>query len=207
MLYIKLLCLPVLAYGLGSIPAGLVFTRLFIATDIRKIGSGNIGATNVRRAAGTPLALLVLMADVGKGALPVWLAAQLFPSNGLERELYISLVALAAFMGHLFPVYLKARGGGKGVATAAGCFLVLSPGAVVVSLLTFVLLVCLSRRVSAGSLAGSAVLPLAVWYASGSYVWTVCAAIMALCIFMRHWENILRLAAGKEPTIGSKRPN
>jgi glycerol-3-phosphate acyltransferase PlsY len=200
----KVLLVLVLAYMLGSIPWGLVLTRLFSGVDIRKVGSGNIGATNVRRAAGTRLALLAFIADFLKGAVPVWMASRLLDSPGLGREVLMSMVALAAFMGHLYPLYLRGKEGGKGVATAAGCFLVISPWGLGVSVLTFVLFVCLCNRVSAGSLAASAVLPLAVWYASGVWVWTACALIIAVWIFIRHRDNIVRLITGKEPVIGKR---
>jgi glycerol-3-phosphate acyltransferase PlsY len=198
---IKVLFLPLLAYLLGSIPWGLVLTRLFSSVDIRKVGSGNIGATNVRRAVGSPLALVVFTGDFFKGALPVWMANRLLENTGLWSEIYIAVVALLAFLGHLYPLYLKGKEGGKGVATAAGCFLSISPWALVVSLLTFVLFICLCNRVSAASLAASAVLPLAVWYASGVWAWTGCALIMAVCMYVRHKDNIIRLLTGREPVI------
>ena len=111
---IKLLILPFFAYLLGSIPWGLVLTRLFTSIDIRKEGSRNIGATNVRRVAGTTLGILTLAGDVLKGAVPVWLAVFLTNSNELWASFYISLVAVAAFMGHLYPIYMKFKNGGKG---------------------------------------------------------------------------------------------
>ena len=120
--------LTVSAYFLGSIPFGLVLTRLFTSIDIRKTGSGNIGATNVRRMAGNLLGVLTLIGDVLKGALPVFLATALVRGEaGNIPEMIIAFVATGAFIGHLFPVYLKFKTGGKGVATAFGCFLVISP--------------------------------------------------------------------------------
>ncbi|MFZ0612229.1 MAG: glycerol-3-phosphate acyltransferase, partial [Desulfobacterales bacterium] len=110
-----LIGLPLAAYLLGSIPCGLVLTRLFTSVDIRRQGSGNIGATNVRRLAGTPLGLLTLAGDVLKGAVPVYLAAQVDGLEPVVRACFVSTVALAAFSGHLFPLYLKLKGGGKGV--------------------------------------------------------------------------------------------
>ena len=198
---IKFLILPFLAYLLGSIPWGLVLTRLFTSTNIRQEGSGNIGATNVRRVAGTKLGILTLAGDILKGALPVWLAVSLTDSNGLWASFYISLVAVAAFMGHLYPIYMKFKNGGKGVATAAGCFAVISPPALGVVILVFILFVCMVNRVSAASLAAAAVLPVAVWKATGSGVLTGCAATIAVFIGFRHKENIKRLFSGTEPTI------
>lgn len=198
---IKLLILPFFAYLLGSIPWGLVLTRLFTSKNIRQEGSGNIGATNVRRVAGTKLGILTLAGDILKGAVPVWLAVSLTDSNGFWTSFYISLVAFAAFLGHLYPIYMKFKNGGKGVATAAGCFAVISPPALGVVILVFILFVCGFNRVSAASLAAAAVLPVAVWKATGSGVLTGCAAATAVFIGFRHKENIKRLLSGTEPTI------
>ncbi len=198
---IKLLILPFFAYLLGAIPWGLVLTRLFSSIDIRQAGSGNIGATNVRRVAGTTLGMLTLAGDILKGAVPVWLAVSLTDSNGFWASFYISLVAFAAFMGHLYPIYMKFKNGGKGVATAAGCFAVISPPALGVVILVFILFVCGFNRVSAASLAAAAVLPVAVWKATGSGVLTGCAAATAVFIGFRHKENIKRLLSGTEPTL------
>lgn len=186
------------AYALGSIPFGLVLTRRFTDIDIQTTGSGNIGATNVRRLADTKLGLATLAGDVLKGALPAALAGLLLPSSA---ALWVAGVALAAFAGHLYPLYLGFRGGGKGVATAAGCFLPIAPMAVLVALLVFVLVVCMTSRVSAGSLAGSATLPLAVWEATGAPEFSAAAGLMALWIVWRHRANIGRLLQGKEPRI------
>jgi glycerol-3-phosphate acyltransferase PlsY len=198
---IKFLILPLFAYILGSIPWGLVLTRLFTSTNIRQEGSGNIGATNVRRVAGATLGILTLAGDFLKGAVPVWLAVSLTDSNELWASIYISLVAFAAFMGHLYPIYMKFKHGGKGVATAAGCFAVISPPALGVVILVFILFVCGSNRVSPASLAAAAVLPVAVWKATGSGVFTGCAAITAVFIGFRHIENIKRLLSGTESAI------
>jgi glycerol-3-phosphate acyltransferase PlsY len=198
---IKFLILPLFAYILGSIPWGLVLTRLFTSTNIRQEGSGNIGATNVRRVAGATLGILTLAGDFLKGAVPVWLAVSLTDSNELWASIYISLVAFAAFMGHLYPIYMKFKHGGKGVATAAGCFAVISPPALGVVILVFILFVCGSNRVSPASLAAAAVLPIAVWKATGSGVFTGCAAITAVFIGFRHIENIKRLLSGTESAI------
>jgi len=198
---IKLLILPFFAYLLGSIPWGLVLTRLFTSINIRQEGSGNIGATNVRRVAGAKLGILTLAGDVLKGAVPVWLAVSLTDSNELWASFFISLVAFAAFMGHLYPIYMKFKNGGKGVATAAGCFAVISPPALGVVILVFILFVCGFNRVSGASLAAAAVLPVAVWKATGSGVLTGCAAATAVFIGFRHKENIKRLLSGTEPTL------
>ena len=199
---LKLFALSVFAYLLGSIPWGLILTRKFTLIDIRQQGSKNIGATNVRRVAGTGLGILTLLADILKGAVPVYCAYILITGpDKLTNEIYLSIIAFTAFLGHLYPVYTKFKKGGKGVATAAGCFMIISPAAFIVAILTFILFVFLSRRVSAGSLSGAAVLPVAVWLTSHSNALTLCALITAILIFFRHTDNIKRLLSGTEPVI------
>ncbi len=198
---LKFIALPVFAYLLGSIPWGLVLTRMFTSVDIRQHGSGNIGATNVRRLAGPVLGALTLAGDALKGAIPVWLALTITGPGDVRGESYIAIVALCAFAGHLYPLFLKFKSGGKGVATAAGCFLVISPVAGIVAILVFIMFVCWLDRVSAGSLAAAAVLPIAVWEASHSGVLTACAAVITIFIYARHKDNIKRLLSGTEPTI------
>jgi glycerol-3-phosphate acyltransferase PlsY len=198
---LKMILLIIMGYLLGSIPFGLILTKTFTSVDIRTQGSGNIGATNVRRTAGNLLGALTLIADVIKGALPVAFGLYLLPEALPGREIYLSLVALAAFIGHLYPVYFGFKDGGKGVATAAGCFLVLSPLATLVALLVFVLGVCWYNRVSVGSLLAAAVLPLAVWKATDAPIITACAGVCAMMIVYRHRANIKRLLIGQEPEI------
>ena len=190
-----------LAYLLGSIPFGLVLTRLFTDIDIRKAGSGNIGSTNVRRLAGTPLGVLTLIGDVAKGAVPVALAQTLPPPSLLSRDVFLSLVVLAAFCGHLFPAYTGMKNGGKGVATAAGCLAVISPVAVLAALAVFLLAALAGNRVSVGSLAAAVTLPPALWWTTSSVAFTACALVLAVGIFIRHRANIRRLIDGTEPTI------
>ena len=189
------------AYLIGSIPFGLILTKKFTSYDIRAEGSGNIGATNVRRVAGTPLGALTLAGDFLKGAIPVYIAAVLTGDKGSCGEFYISVTAMAAFWGHLYPVFLKFKGGGKGVATAAGCFLVISPVSFLAAIILFAVVIFFYRRVSAGSLAASALLPFAVWVVNHSVFHIFCAVIVAVFIFYRHRENIRRLLSGTEPAI------
>lgn len=198
---IKYLVLPIFSYLLGSIPWGIIFTRLFTPINIREVGSGNIGATNVARMAGPGLGVLTLAGDILKGAFPVWLAVSMATPNEVWGDLYIALVAFAAFMGHLYPVYMKFKNGGKGVATAAGCFGVISPVALIILVLVFILFVCWSNRVSLASLAAAAVLPVAIWKATGSKVMLGCAVVTTIFIYFRHVDNIKRLISGKEPAI------
>ena len=193
--------LPVFAYLLGSIPWGLVLTRVFTPVDIRNHGSGNIGTTNVSRVAGSTLGMLTFVGDILKGAVPAFLAITVLDASNGPSESYLSLVALAAFCGHLYPVFLKFKAGGKGVATTAGCFVVLSPLACMIALLAFVLLLFSSRHVSVGSLAAATVLPLAVWFSIHSIALTAGAGVMAVFIFIRHADNIKRLISGTEPVF------
>src|SRR6266403_1163206 len=150
--------IPVAAYLLGSIPFGLLFTRLFGGGDVRKSGSGNIGATNVARVAGAVPALLTLLFDTLKGAAPVWLAARLTGDSAT----WMMIAALAALLGHCFPIWLKFRGG-KGVATAAGAFLVLCPPALLGSIILFLLVLSFWRYVSLASISAAAAMPLLIY--------------------------------------------
>jgi glycerol-3-phosphate acyltransferase PlsY len=197
--------LLICAYLLGSIPWGLIFARIFAKVDIRLKGSGNIGATNVTRQVGVIPGLLTLAGDILKGAFPVYLALAAFgPVNGVG-DIYVSTVALAAFLGHLYPVFLKFQDGGKGVATAAGCFAVVSPAAVLAAFAVFILMLLAARRVSVGSLAAAAALPIALWITTDSAAMIAAAGISTLFIFVRHRDNLKRLAAGKEPVFKLKK--
>jgi len=189
------------AYLLGSVPFGLILAKKFASVDIRAEGSGNIGATNVRRVAGTAPGALTLAGDFLKGAIPVYIAAVLTGDKGSCGEFYISVTAIAAFWGHLYPVFLKFNDGGKGVATAAGCFLVISPLSFLAAVMLFAIVIILHRRVSAGSLAASALLPFAVWFFTHSVSYAFCAVTVSVFIFIRHRENIRRLLSGTESTI------
>lgn len=197
--------LLICAYLLGSIPWGLIFARIFAQDDIRLKGSGNIGATNVAREVGRIAGFLTLLGDILKGAVPVYLALMAFgPVDGVGG-IYVSAVALVAFLGHLYPIYLKFHDGGKGVATAAGCFAVVSPATVLAALGVFIVMLLAVRRVSVGSLAAAATLPIAIWITTDSAVMIAAAGIFALFIFIRHRDNLKRLAAGTEPEFKLKK--
>ena len=196
----KVVLLPLAAYLCGSIPFGLILTRLSGRGDIRLQGSGNIGATNVRRIAGNRLGALTLLGDVAKGALPVMAGRLLLGGQpGGWAEAYLALVLGAALAGHLYPLYLGLHRGGKGVATFFGAILVLYPLALGVALLVFVLLLCVWGRASIASMGSVAVIPLAVWYAGASWVMTIAVAAGALWIISRHRDNLRRLWQGREP--------
>jgi glycerol-3-phosphate acyltransferase PlsY len=173
--------------------------------DIRQQGSGNIGTTNVSRVAGLTLGLLTFSGDVIKGAVPVYLAFILAGENQSTGDLILAIAALAAFFGHLYPLFMKFKDGGKGVATCAGCFVVLSPLACLSALLTFIVVLFSSKRVSAGSLAAAAVLPGVVWFFTDALPVTVSAVIMTVFIFVRHRDNIKRMISGTEPKFIDQR--
>lgn len=184
-------------YLLGSIPWGVLLTRLRTGVDVRTVGSGNIGATNVARAGGKKLGLLVLLLDAAKAIVPILVTRALL--RGSPREvLWTVAVALAAFVGHLFPVWLGFRGG-KGVATGLGIFLVLSPWAALAGVVTYAVAYGASRISSVGSLAGTAVCTLGTFVAYG---WTSpiswAGVALAVLIVVRHQENIRRLVRGDE---------
>jgi acyl phosphate:glycerol-3-phosphate acyltransferase len=194
-----LLAIPIAAYLLGSIPFGLLLTKAFGRGDVRKVGSGNIGATNVARAAGLLAGVFTLVLDVAKGAGAVFLAEKL--SN--DSTTWMMIAAVAALLGHCFPVWLKFKGG-KGVATAAGIFLVLSPLACLGALLLFLLVVMFWRYVSLGSVSAAAAMPLLIYllwaphHAPPAAV-TFGAVATALLIVYKHRRNLQRLLEGAEP--------
>lgn len=192
------------AYLFGSIPWGVILTRAFSSADPRREGSGNIGATNVARVAGLGPGVATLAADMLKGLAPVWLAWGL--ASALPRsEVFPVVLALLAFFGHLFPIYTGFRGGGKGVATAAGGFVLIAPMAVLMAGAAFVISAFIFRRVSIGSLAAALVLPVAVHATTGSWAAIAGAALAAAFIFIRHSGNIRRLISGTEPVFRLRR--
>jgi glycerol-3-phosphate acyltransferase PlsY len=184
----------VIAYLLGAVPFGYLLVKLKTGRDVRTVGSGNIGATNVLRATGRGSAVVVLLLDIAKGWLAVWLAGALTASD----PRWMAAAALAVMAGHAFPVFLKFRGG-KAVASCVGAFLCLAPSALGVALVVFVLVVAQSRYISLGSISAAATLPLAVWLVSRPH-WpvTAAAALAGAFIIWRHRENIIRLRAGTE---------
>jgi glycerol-3-phosphate acyltransferase PlsY len=181
------------SYLIGAIPTGVLLTRLAGTGDIRQSGSGNIGATNVYRVAGRRLGILTLVGDALKGVAPVLFAVGVLHFSDIQ----VGLVALAAFLGHCFPVYLGFKGG-KGVATALGIYLVLSPLAVLVAFLVFALILWKWRFVSLASIIAAASIPILVYLFQHSLaLFGVSLAISALVI-LRHRTNIERLMNGTE---------
>jgi glycerol-3-phosphate acyltransferase PlsY len=196
---ITLLAIPVAAYLLGSIPFGLVLARLFSGTDVRKQGSGNIGATNVARVVGPLAGILTLVLDAAKGAVAVLLAERL--SN--DSATWMMVAAIAALVGHCYPIWLNFKGG-KGVATAAGIFLVLSPLAFLGSIILFILVAIFWRYISLASLSAAAAMPLLIYLLwaprhAPPPVITFGTLAVALLIVYKHDVNIQRLVQGEEP--------
>ncbi|MGE5321340.1 MAG: glycerol-3-phosphate 1-O-acyltransferase PlsY [Actinomycetota bacterium] len=191
-----------IGYLLGSIPFGYLLVKLFRGEDVRSTGSGNIGATNVARTGSKRLAMATLALDALKGAVAVLAARALTPA-GTSPLPFMSIAALAAVLGHLFPVWLKFKGG-KGVATALGVFLVLFPQAVLVSLGIFIITVLVTRYVSLGSILAAIAFPVAAYFL-GSPDWQTLlpACAIALLIVLKHHANIARLLSGTEHRFGS----
>jgi glycerol-3-phosphate acyltransferase PlsY len=186
----------VLGYLLGAVPFGIVFARAFGLGDLRKIGSGNIGATNVLRTGNKPAALLTLIGDVGKGAFAVLVARALLGEDAAQ------LAGFAAYLGHCFPVYIGFKGG-KGVATWLGTVLAIAWPLGLAAAATWLATAALFRISSLAGLTAAALTP--VWAAvlgvPSVYVLTIALAVL---IFIRHHQNIARLMQGKEPKIGKK---
>ena len=201
------LALAALAYALGSIPTGVLVVRRVAGKDIRRLGSGNIGATNVRRTVGTEAALLVLAGDLLKGAVPVGLAFLAAPlmGGGVAGSVGVAGAVLCAFCGHLFPLYSRGRGGGKGVATALGCYAIAAPVACGVALVVFLGTVWRTRMVSAGSLAAATVLPAFAWMTGRPAAVVAVSVVTGGLIFLRHADNIRRMRRGTEAQLSKKR--
>lgn len=191
----------VIGYALGSIPFGYLLVKLRHGRDIRAAGSGNIGAANVTRTAGKGLGVLTLLLDASKGYFAVWLAARLTDSYPAA----VISAALAAILGHFFPIWLKFKGG-KGVATGVGVFLPICWQAVAGAFLIWIATVAVTRYVSLGSMLASASLPILTYflYAPGyapPTVVSIGASLAAAGIILKHHENIGRLVRGAEPKL------
>lgn len=185
--------LALFGYLLGSVPTGLLLAKLFSKVDPRKVGSKNIGATNIFRTVGKGLGILTLVGDVLKGMIPIGIAIQLNVS-----DLWLAGIGLSTFLGHIFPIFLGFRGG-KGVATALGVYLVVSPIAVFIEFLLFAGLVWKWRYISLGSITCALTIPVFIaFFRSDSQAYFILSVIIAALILYRHRENIVRLLQGTE---------
>jgi acyl phosphate:glycerol-3-phosphate acyltransferase len=192
----------VVSYLLGSIPFGYVLVRIFHKQDIRRTGSGNIGATNVSRTSPT-LGVLTLLLDAAKGLAAVTITRLLFPG----QNALLGLAAFVAIVGHMFPVWLKFRGG-KGVATGMGAFAVIVPKTIVVVIGLFLALFLIFRYVSLASILTAAVFPVLAWllpFNQSSPQLLIAIAVSSALIVAKHHENLRRLLAGTEPRF-QRRP-
>ncbi|HYP13321.1 MAG TPA: glycerol-3-phosphate 1-O-acyltransferase PlsY [Bryobacteraceae bacterium] len=182
------------AFLIGGIPFGYLLVRLTRGTDVRSMGSGNIGATNVLRTSGGALGILTLLLDIAKGAFAVWLADKLTGGS----ITWMSLTALAVMFGHAFPVFLKFKGG-KAVASFIGAFLYLMPLPLVACLLVFVVVVAISRYISLGSVLATGLFPLAVFLIEHPPgIVLLASAIAGAFIVFRHRANLQRIREGNE---------
>jgi glycerol-3-phosphate acyltransferase PlsY len=212
------LLIGALAYLLGSIPFGLILVRVFRRQDVRTIGSGNIGATNVIRAGGKVLGALTFLLDAAKGFAAV-IAADLIarhtlmPASTAAASAHavlqnaLAIAGLCAILGHIFPAWLRFRGG-KGVATAFGVFLGIAPLPALIALVSFVLIFAISRYVSVASLLGAAAFAVSDWLLFGSRQTLLLRAVIlvaVLLIVVKHSANIRRLATGTESRFGRPR--
>jgi acyl phosphate:glycerol-3-phosphate acyltransferase len=184
-----------IGYLLGAIPFGLILTRLFGAGDLRKVGSGNIGATNVLRTGRKGLAAATLLLDMGKGAAAVCIARMIAPELAL-------IGGFAAFLGHCYPVWLKFNGG-KGVATMLGIALAFNWGIGLIFAGVWIGALALSRMSSVGGMSAAVATPVATWVI---FDWhpAKMLGLMAIIVLWKHRENISRISAGTEPKVGAK---
>ena len=208
-MFLASLVIAVVAYLLGSLPAGYLLVRIFRHQDIRSVGSGNIGATNVLRLGGKGLGAATFLIDMLKGSAAVWLGALLGShlTHAANLSNFQAIAALFAVLGHLYPVWLDFRGG-KGVATGFGVFLVASSSAALAAIAVFALVLVLSRFVSVASILGSASFPLFAYLFSESARTPLLIGVeftVALLIIAKHHQNIRRLFAGTEARLGARK--
>lgn len=191
----KAILLIPFAYLIGSIPTGVIVSKIIGGRDPRLVGSGNIGATNVLRSGGKKAGIITLLGDIAKGAFPVFLALQVSGSYTV-----IGTIAFSAFLGHLYPIFLGFRGG-KGVATAAGIFLVISPLAFFLASLVFTVIVIKTRYVSLGSLGSGLSMPLLISLFTDSKAYILLSLLITVFILYKHKDNIKRIIEGRENRI------
>lgn len=195
----QLAIIALAAYFLGGLPFGYWFVRLSFGKDIRTMGSGNIGATNVQRTAGSKAGIIVLLLDIFKGFLAVWLAAIFTQADAVA----LALAACSVMLGHCFPVLLRFKGG-KAVACFVGAFAYIAPMALALAAIVFVAAVFFSRHISLGSILGALAFPFCVWLAHPPVPILYASIFAAILVIFRHKANIKRLRAGTENVFAWK---
>jgi acyl phosphate:glycerol-3-phosphate acyltransferase len=208
--------LLVIAYVIGSIPFSFLVVKVMTGADIRDVGSRNVGATNVARSFGKLPGIIALILDAAKGyaavmiakwvtAMPEWPFAPGDASPLHSRAFWVTLCALVAVIGHMYPVWLRLHGG-KGVATGAGAFLALDPLALAAGLIVFAIVIIATRFVSLASIVSAASIPLFLRFLTHAPFWTINISILiSILIIVKHHSNIARLATGKERKMGEKK--
>src|SRR5271168_2752132 len=199
--------IAIIAYLLGSIPFGFLLVRIFRKEDIRTVGSGNIGATNVIRSGARGLGALTFLLDAAKGYVAVFPAHWHFGGWFFGQNVY-ALAALFAVLGHMYPVWLRFKGG-KGVATAFGVFLALSPQAAFAGLAIFVVVLVIWRYVSLASIVSGVAFPIAALFLTRgprTTIFTTVVVLIPLLVIIKHRENIARLLKGTEYRFGKPKP-
>jgi len=189
----------VAAYLLGSIAFGILVSKLFGLPDPRTVGSGNIGATNVARSGKKSAAILTLLGDIFKGWFPVWMALQ-----AVDVMWVVSAVGLAVFFGHLYPIYHSFKGG-KGVATALGVMLAISPLLALAALATWVIVFAIFRYSSLAALMAAILAPVYAFYLLPYRDYVLTVLVMSVMLVWRHRSNIQKLLAGTESGFGKKK--
>lgn len=194
---VKILTAVIIGYIIGNVPFSYIFTRLVTKKDIRKYGSGNVGATNAYRTSGWIIGILSLAGDVFKGALAAWLGLALAGYNGAM------LASWAVVLGHCYPIALNFKGG-KGVASAAGLLFVLMPSLIVPLVMIFGGITYLSRYVSMGSIGTAFFLPFLLYYSRQPWQYVLMGVVLAVFVIYRHQDNIYRLRTGQESKITAR---
>jgi glycerol-3-phosphate acyltransferase PlsY len=189
----------ILAYLIGSIPFALILARRWGGTDLRRIGSGNLGAANVMRASGVTAGVLVATLDMAKGAASVWLAARASGNAALPAA-----AGLAAIIGHIYPLWLRFRGG-KGVATAAGVLIAFDWRLGLAVLVAWIIVVAATRYSSLAAIVAALFAPAAAWHILGAGPMFAAVVAMGVLLLARHHANIRKLLRGEESRIGEKK--
>jgi glycerol-3-phosphate acyltransferase PlsY len=187
----------IFAYLLGSISTGIVLSRIFGKVNLQEEGSKNIGATNVSRLMGKKWGVITLIGDMLKGMIPIWIGQWIFRGETEAGIFYLCLIALAAFLGHLFPIYLGFKGG-KGVATALGIFILLGPKTLLVALPLFVLVVYFGKYISLASMITAGSFPMLLILFNYHTYTVLLSIIIGSFIIFKHKDNIFRLIKGEE---------